>query len=446
MAEKQHLERPGGPTLAHWSDPMRTAPTLKSGSGATVVDDNGETYLDFCSQLYCVNAGYSDQRIVDAMTEQLTELPYVSPSNHSDVRTRLARELVKVAPDGLSDVLFSISGSEANELAVHLAREYTGASTVLTRWRSYHGGTYGAAGLTGDPETRSVVERHAATTGTAKFLPPMSYRSPFDADEPAELARQASEHLEFVIRNEGPDSIAALLTEPVAGTSGAYTAPPGYFHRVRELCDEYDILLIADEVITGFGRCGDWFGVQTEGIEPDLLTFAKGVTSAYAPLAGVMMRSEIATTLRTDGFPLGQTFGGHPVSCAAGVAALESYADGLLENTQTLAPVLERELAALASTHDVVGDVRGRGFLWAVEFTDPDTGEPFFDTRVDEGENPVKDVLAAAKADGALFGSGRPAFQVMVAPPLCTTEAEIERAAAILDEAISAAFSGHSRA
>ena len=440
MAEKQHLERPGGATLAHWSNPTRTAPTLASGSGATVKDESGKTYLDFCSQLYCVNAGYGEQRIVDAMTEQLTRLPYVSPSNHVDVRTRLASDLVDVAPDGLSDVIFSVTGSEANELAVHLAREYTGASKVLTRWRSYHGSTYGAAGLTGDPETRSVVERHAATTGTVKFVPPMSYRSPFDAEDPAELAKQAGDHLEFVIRNEGPASIAALLTEPVAGTSGAYAAPPGYFQRVRELCDEYDILLIADEVITGFGRCGDWFGMQTEGVEPDMLTFAKAVTSAYAPLAGVLMRSEIASKVRTDGFPLGQTFGGHPVSCAAGVAAIETYADGLVDGVASLAPVLERELTELASKHAVVGDVRGRGLLWAVEFTDPSTGGPFFDTRTDEGNNPVADVLATARERGALFGSGRPAFQLIVAPPLCTTAAEIERATSILDEAIEATF------
>ncbi|MFC6768652.1 aminotransferase class III-fold pyridoxal phosphate-dependent enzyme, partial [Natrinema soli] len=168
---------------------------------------------------------------------------------------------------------------------------------------------------TGDPQTRGPLEAHASTTGAVKFLPPMSHDSPFNADTPEELAEAAADHLEFVIRNEGPETIAGILTEPIAGTSGAYTAPPGYFERVRELCDEYEILLIVDEVITGFGRCGDWFGIQTEGVQPDVLTFAKGVTSAYAPLAGVLMRPEIAENVRSGGFDIGQTFGGHPVGC-----------------------------------------------------------------------------------------------------------------------------------
>lgn len=243
-------------SIHHWYDPDSTPLSITDGDGVSVWDDNGNEYLDFCSQLYCTNLGHSNETVIEAMDEQAHEIPYVSSAKRTPVREELASQLAQIAPDGLSNTFFSVSGSEANEIAVQFAREYQDAPTVLTRWRSYHGGTYGAGALTGDPETRATVERHATTSGAAKFLPPIP--KAFDTHDPTELARRAGEHLEFVIRNEDPDSIAAILTEPIAGTSGAFPAPPGYFDHVRDLCDEYDILLISDEVITGFGRCGDW--------------------------------------------------------------------------------------------------------------------------------------------------------------------------------------------
>jgi taurine--2-oxoglutarate transaminase len=259
----------GNGPLPHWSDPDDEVPTIIRGEGVRVYDDEGEEYLDFASQLYCVNAGHSEDSIVEAMTEQASKIAYVSSSKHNDARSELAGRLAETAPGDLSEVYFAVSGSEANEAAVQFARAQQDAPKILTRWRSYHGGTYGAAALTGDPTTRATVERYAATSGSTKFLPPIPRA--FAAESPKELAEKAADHLEFVIRNEGPDSIAAILTEPVGGTSGAFPAPPGYFERVRELCDEYDILLISDEVIAGFGRCGDWFGIQTEDVEPDNL-------------------------------------------------------------------------------------------------------------------------------------------------------------------------------
>jgi taurine--2-oxoglutarate transaminase len=354
-----------------------------------------------------VNAGHSNDAILDAMHEQLDRVQYVSSAKNNDARTQLADRLAELAPRPLDDVFFSISGSEANEAAIQFAREFQDASTVLTRWRSYHGGTYATAGITGDPAIRLPVEAHAATSGSVKFLPPFGGAdTAFDADSPEELTERSLHHLEYVIRNQGPDSIAALLTEIVGGSSGAFTAPPGYFEGVRDLCEEYDILLIADEVISGFGRCGEWFGSQTEDLEPDVITFAKGVTSAYAPLAGVLMRSELGDALRSEAMDIGQTFAGNPVACAAGVAAIEEY-DDLIENVKRLAPTLQEHLEGLAE-HDVVGDVRGRGFHWAVEFADPETGEPIFDPRVEEGYNPVADVVARTHEKGVLIGGGRP--------------------------------------
>lgn len=425
-------------SIHHWYDPDAEPISIAKGDGITVWDEDENEYLDFCSQLYCTNLGHSNDAVITAMEEQARTIPYVSSAKRSPARDQLAEKLARIAPEPLTHTFFSVSGSEANEIAVQLARERQDAPTVLTRWRSYHGGTYGAGALTGDPETRATIERHAATSGAAKFLPPIP--KAFDTDDPEELARRAGDHLEFVIRNEGPDSIAAILMEPIAGTSGAFPAPPGYLDRVRELCNEYDILLIADEVITGFGRCGEWFGMQTENVDPDMITFAKGITSAYAPLAGVIVTPEVASFVRTNGFDIGQTFGGHPVSCAAGSAALDAYSDGVIENVAEQEETLQSALEEVDANHDGVSDVRGRGFLWGVEFADPTTGNAFHDPRVDDDENPVANVIAEARDRGVLFGGGRPGFQIIISPPLIANQEELERAITILDESIAAVF------
>jgi taurine--2-oxoglutarate transaminase len=425
-------------SLHHWYDPDSKPLDIAEGEGVTVWDEEGNKYLDFCSQLYCVNLGHSNEAVIEAMDNQARQIPYVSSAKRTPPREKLARQLAKIAPGNLSNTFFSVSGSEANEAAVQIAREYQDAPKVLTRWRSYHGGTYGAGALTGDPDTRATIERHAATSGAAKFLPPIP--KAFDTDDPEDLARRAGEHLEFVIKNEDPDSIAAILTEPIAGTSGAFTAPPGYFEHVRDLCDEYDILLISDEVITGFGRCGDWFGIQTENVEPDMITFAKGVTSAYAPLAGVITTPKLASFIQTNGFDIGQTFGGHPVGCAAGSAALDAYADGVVENVATQESTLRSGLQDLQATHDVVSDVRGRGYLWGVEFADPETGEAFTDPRIHDSSNPVADVLEEAQNRGVLFGGGRPGFQLIISPPLIADQTDLEQALETLDTAITTVF------
>lgn len=424
--------------LPHWYTPQSKVLSIVDGSGVYVRDDGGNEYLDFCSQLYCSSLGHDNERVKAAITEQLDRIPYVSSAKRSPIREQMASRLDDVSPGNLSDTFFSISGSEANEIAIHLAREYTGAHTVLTRWRSYHGATYGAGGLTGDPSTRAALEKHAATTGTGKFLPPIPRA--FGTDDPEELARRAANHLEFVIRNEGPDSVAAILTEPVAGTSGAFVGPADYFQRVRDICDEYDILLISDEVIAGFGRCGAWFGIDTEDVVPDMITFAKGVTGAYMPLAGVITPPEIGEQVAEEGIELGQTFGGHPVACAAGLAAMDAYGDGVIENVQENEDVLRTDLLDLKEKHDVVHDIHGRGFHWGVEFADPKAGEPFHDPRVDSGDNPVSDVIGTCREHGVLLGGGRPTTQVILSPPLIATPEELRRGVNKLDQAIQTVF------
>lgn len=425
--------------IQHWYDAADEPITIVEGDDATVYDDEGTAYLDFLSQLYCCNAGHSNEHITAAITKQAERIPYVSSAKHNDTRSQLATDLAEIAPGSLSDVYFAISGSEANETAIQIARTVQDAPTVLTRWQSYHGGTYGAGGLTGDPGTRKTLERRAATTGVGKFLPPLP--DAFDAETPEELAEQAANHVEFVLRNENPDSVAAIVTEPIGGTSGAYPAPPGYFERLREICDEYDVLLVSDEVITGFGRCGEWFGIQTEDVQPDLITFAKGVTGAYAPLAGVIADAWIGEEIRSGSYDLGQTFAGHPVSCAAAEAAIEVYRDGLIEQGCQVAPYLESRLRDLEERFDVIDTVRGRGLLWSVVFANPKTNEPFVHPWVDgNANNPVVDVRSEAQERGTLFGSGRPDTQVIVAPPLCVTRSEIDEAVNALEAAITAVF------
>ncbi|MBP2252408.1 taurine--2-oxoglutarate transaminase [Halarchaeum solikamskense] len=431
---------PNGDSLnvPHWYDPDSEILNIERGTDSYVWDTDGHAYLDFCSQLYCCNLGHSNDAVRRAMDEQVGTIPYVSSAKHAPVRDELASRLDDISPESVSYTSFAVSGSEANELAVQFARTHQDASTVLTRWRSYHGSTYGAGSLTGDPTTRTTLSEHAATTGAGKFLPPTP--EAFDTDDPEALARRAADHLEYVIRNQGPDSVAAVLIEPVAGASGAYVGPADYFDRVRAVCDEYDVLLISDEVITGFGRCGEWFGIQTERVEPDMLTFAKGATGAYAPLAGVIAAPEIGEQIAEEGFDIGQTFAGHPVACAASLAAIDEYADGVIANVRENESVLADGLAAIADAHDAVRRIQGRGYHWGVEITDPETGEPYHDPLNDAGENPVHDVIAHARENGVLVAGGRPAHQILLSPPLIASATELERGLDALDDALGVVF------
>lgn len=424
--------------IPHWYDPEIPHIDVVDGEGAHVIDADGNEYLDFLSQLYCCHAGHSNEAIIEAIEEQLRRIPYVAPAQHSEVRSELAAELGRVAPGSLSDVYFSVTGSEANEAAAQIARKVSDGYKILTRWESYHGSTYGAASFTGDPQTREAIEKEAAVTGSEKFLPPR--HTAFDADSPEELAKRAADHVEYVIQNEGPETVAAILMEPVGGASGAYTAPPGYFKRLREICDEYDVLFIADEVITGFGRCGEMFGIQTENVTPDMITFAKGVTSAYVPLAGVIVDEWIGDQLLTEGHDVGQTFAGHPVGCAAGVAAVTQYENELIDAVNEHTPHVEERLETIEATYDVVSDVRGRGLFRSIEFADPDTGEPFHHPWFDDGPNPMDELRAEAAQRGALFGFGRPDIQLIVAPPFCVSADEIDQAFDALETSIEAVF------
>ncbi|CAN7460608.1 aspartate aminotransferase family protein [Arthrobacter sp. LjRoot78] len=416
----------------------RDVPTLVGGSGSYVIDDTGRRYLDFSSQLVFTNLGHQHPRIVAAIKEQADRLCTLAPGYASDVRSEAARLIVEVAPKGLGHVLFTTGGTEAIEHAVRMARLYTGRPKVLAAYRSYHGSTAASIHLTGDPR------RWASDTGSAgavHFFGPFLYRSAFGSSTPEEESERALAHLEQVILLEGPSTIAGLVLESVIGSSGVIVPPAGYLRGVRELCDRHGIVYIADEVMVGFGRTGAWFGVDHDGVAPDLMAFAKGVNSGYVPLGGVLVGDAIYEMFTKRPYPAGLTYSGHPLACAAAVGAINAmHEEGTVAAAARLgADVLGPGLRALADKHGSVGDVRGIGGLWSLELVrDRQTKEPLVPAGATGTANaPMVSVVKACLVRGLLplvLGN-----RVHVAPPLNVNRADAAAGLAILDDALAAA-------
>jgi taurine--2-oxoglutarate transaminase len=416
----------------------RDVPTLVGGSGSYVIDVSGRRYLDFSSQLVFTNLGHQHPRIVAAIKEQADRLCTLAPGNASDVRGEAARLIVEVAPERLGHVLFTTGGTEAIEHAVRMARLYTGRPKVLAAYRSYHGSTTTSIHLTGDPR------RWASDTGAAgavHFFGPFLYRSAFGSTTPEEESGRALAHLEQVILLEGPSTIAGLVLESVIGSSGVIVPPTGYLRGVRDLCDRYGIVYIADEVMVGFGRTGAWFGVDHDGVAPDLMAFAKGVNSGYVPLGGVLVSDAIYELFTKRPYPAGMTYSGHPLASAAAVGAINAMH---AEDTGAAAArlgtdVLGPGLRELAGKHESVGDVRGIGGLWTVELVrNRLTKEPLVPIGATGTANAPMVSFAKACRDRGLL----PLIQgnrVHVAPPLNVNDSDAAAGLAILDDALAAA-------
>lgn len=416
----------------------RDVPTLVGGSGSYVIDASGRRYLDFSSQLVFTNLGHQHPRIVAAIKEQADRLCTLAPGHASDVRGEAARLIVEVSPEGLGHVLFTTGGTEAIEHSVRMARLYTGRSKVLAAYRSYHGSTAISIHLTGDPR------RWASDTGAAgavHFFGPFLYRSAFGSRTQEEECERALAHLEQVILLEGPSTIAGVVLESVIGSSGVIVPPAGYLRGVRELCDRHGIVYIADEVMVGFGRTGAWFGVDHDGVAPDLMAFAKGVNSGYVPLGGVLVGDAIYEMFTKRPYPAGMTYSGHPLACAAAVGAINAMRE---EDTVAAAArlgtdVLGPGLRALAEKHESVGDVRGIGGLWTVELVrNRLTKEPLVPAGAPGTANAPMVSFAKACRDRGLL----PLIQgnrVHVAPPLNVNDSDAAAGLAILDEALAGA-------
>ncbi|WP_265521025.1 aspartate aminotransferase family protein [Oerskovia flava] len=416
-------------------DPLPVA----GGEGAWFWDEDGTRYLDFASQLVNLNLGHQHPALVAAIQEQAGRLCTIAPSFANDVRGELAHLIAARAPGDLDRVFFTNGGADAVEHAVRLARQHTGRTKVLSAYRSYHGATTTAISLTGDPRrwANDVVPDGAVR----HFFGPYPYRSPFGAsDEVTECAR-ALAHLDEVVRLEGPGTIAAVVLETVVGTNGVLVPPDGYLAGVRKICDEHGILLVADEVMVGFGRVGEWFAVDRWKVVPDLITFAKGVNSGYVPLGGVVISARVARTFDERPYPGGLTYSGHPLACAAGVASIHAFEDdGILARVRALGEdVIGERLRDLAQRHPSVGEVRGLGFFWAIELVrDRGTREglvPFNASGQDAA--PMGAVVAAAKAQGVWpfvhFN------RLHVAPPLITSAEDLHRGLDGIDAALDVA-------
>ena len=420
--------------LVSWAAQGKLAhPVVDRAEGVWLYGPDGQRYLDFSSGLINVNIGHGHPHVVAAIERQARRVTYVTPNFATDVRALLARKLAELSPGGqLTRVFFTVGGAEANENALKMARMFTGRHKVLTAYRSYHGGTYGASALSGD-NRRWAAE--PAISGVVHFFGPYPYRSPFRVP-PEQEAQAALAHLEEVLLYEGAHTVAAIFLEPVVGSNGLIVPPDGYLQGVRELCDRHGILLVIDEVMTGFGRTGRWFAAEHWGVVPDMITFAKGVTSGYVPLGGVLVHERVARYFDDKVLWGGLTYSGHPLACAAGLATLEVYEqEGLIERAARMEPVLRGRLEALARRHPIVGDVRGKGLFFGVELVkDRATREPWVPWN-NPSPGPMGQLLSVLMAKGVyVYGRWNMLF---IAPPLTITEEELDFGVRALEEALS---------
>ena len=422
-----------------WSAQAKVSPIpVTRAEGVYFWDTHGKRYLDFNSMTMCVNIGHGNQHVINAIIEQARALPYAAPSMATRPRARLGQLLSEITPGNLSRFLFTLGGADANENAVKLARGYTGKHKILTRYRSYHGATSGAMALTGDP--RRWPWEPTLMPGVVHFLDPYRYRSTFHRTNPGisdeEFCQDYLNHLEEVILYEGPETIAAVLLESVTGTNGIIIPPAGYLAGVRTLCDKYGILMIADEVMSGFGRTGEWFAINHWGVEPDLMTMAKGLTSAYAPLGAVGMRPEIAAAFDNVVYQGGLTYTAHPISLAAAIANIQVMQDEhIVEHARQMGPVLHRMLADLGEQHPSVGEVRSIGLFGVIELVrDRQTKEPLAPWN---SSSPEMNALRKYCQEHGLFIYTH-WHTVLIIPPLIITEEELAEGFAILDQALTA--------
>jgi taurine--2-oxoglutarate transaminase len=436
-----------------WSAQAALNPLVVMGAqGSWVWDGDGKPYLDFSGQLVYTNIGFQHPAVVAAIQQQAATLATIAPQHANDQRSELARLIVERAPgESFSHVFFTNGGADAIENAVRMARLHTGRRKVLARYRSYHGNTTTAINLTGDP--RRWPNDYGAE-GIVHFFGPFLYRSEFHATTEAEECERALKHLEQLIQLEGPSTIAAIVLESIPGTAGIMIPPPGYLRGVRELCDRYGILWIADEVMSGFGRAGRWFACElanevptadggwapaggTDAF-PDLITFAKGVNSGYVPLGGVVVSKPIVETFAQRVFPGGLTYSGHPLACAAAVAAIGAMeSEGLVAQADRIGrELIGPALRELAARHPLVGEVRGTGVFWALELVrDKATREPLVPfNAAGEANKPIVALGAACRRLGLLpFVNGS---RTHVVPAMTITEEELRYGLALLEAAL----------
>jgi taurine--2-oxoglutarate transaminase len=421
--------------LHPWSVQAEIKPlAIVGGKGATLWDAEGRRFVDFSAQLANVGVGYQDPRVVDALVRQARELCYVSGLHAHPLTAQLARRIAERMPGNLARTYFTVGGSEANEVAIQIARMVTGRPKIISRYRSYHGATYGALSATGTPG------RLAAGLGIAGALHALEqdcYRCPFGQHYPG-CHIECAEQFDHLIQLEGPDQVAAIIVEPVG--TGVLIPPPEYLPKLRQICDRHGVLLIFDEVVSGFGRSGKWFACEHWDVVPDIMTVAKGLNSGYGAIGATVVSAPIADYFETHLLPMGFTNGGQPLAFAAALAVLDVIEeDHLVERSAALGQIAREELARLQANHDCIGDARSLGLWGAIELViDRATKEPLASPlRPTNTSSPGPlDALRAYCLDhGLLLRTG--ASNITFSPPLCMSEEELRRAFAILDEGLA---------
>jgi taurine---2-oxoglutarate transaminase len=423
--------------LHSWSVQDSLNPIAVAGAeGRHFWDYDGKRYLDFASQLVNVSIGHQHPRLVAAIKEQADKLCTIGPPMATEPRSTLARLISEVTPGDISMAFFTNGGAEANENAIKLARWYTGRHKVIARYRSYHGATAGAISLTGDPR-RWPAE--PGIGGVVRMFDPYTYRCPAGHPDPCPVCTGAP-HLLEILQYEGPQTVAAVILETVTGTNGIIVPPDGYLQSIREVCDRHGILLIADEVMAGFGRTGTWFAVDHWDVVPDIITMAKGINSGYIPLGAMAIREPIAEWIRSRPFAGGLTYSGHPLACAVGVASIEAFREeGIVEHAAEMSDVFGDALNGLAAKHPSIGEVRGLGCFWGLELVrNRETREmlvPFNASA--EDMQPVGRIAKAALERGLYLMTHWNV--IMVCPPLTITREELDEGIAILDDVLAIA-------
>lgn len=421
--------------LHSWSSQGSLKPkVMLGGQGVYFWDGEGKRYYDMSSQLVNLNIGYGNKKVIKAIQDQAERLAYSSPSFAIDVRSQLAKMVIELAPDNMQKVFFTLGGADANENAIKIAKMVTGRYKIFSRYRSYHGATYGAANLTGEPR-RYTSE--PGIPGFIKFFDPYVYRAPLPfASEEAATSYYLSQLREQIIY-EGRDQVAAIFLESITGSNGVIIPPKGYMKGVREICDEFGIMMVCDEVMTGWGRTGEWFAVNNFDVKPDIITFAKGITCGYAPIGGVIVSKEIAQHFDNNVLYCGLTYSAHPLGCAAGIATLEYYKEaGLIKQAKERGVLLGKLLEDIKEKHACVGDVRYIGLFSAIELVkNKETKAPLVEYGIDP-EQTMKKIIGKLVSKG--FYTYSHENSIIVAPPLIITEEELENAMAIMDEVLSA--------
>lgn len=423
-------------TIMSWSKQKGIAPfAIERAEGVYLYDYNGQKIIDFSSGLMNSNIGYGDQRVTQAVVKQMQEVAFISPACVSKVRGDLGKKLSEICPGDLNRAFFTLCGATSIENAVKLARLYTGRHKIFTRYQSYHGATIGAISAGGDPRKIPVDAQQAPNF--IHFDLPNIYHYEYGEEN---LLKDSVAALQRQIEYEGSATIAAILLEGESGTSGCLQYPKGYLKKVREICNKYGILLIIDEVMSGFGRTGKWFGFQNHDIIPDMIVMAKGLTCGYLPLGCVMVSEKIAEKYDDAVLPLGLTYSAHAVSCAAAMEVIKIYEqDNLIERAAQMGKYIESRIEEMKKIHPSIGDFRNTGLLGCLELVkNRETKEPMAPFNATPEEMIVMNKVAAKIKELGMYTFVRWGY-IFIAPPLIITKEEVEEGLAIISEALKIA-------